>query len=44
MKTLSSKLTAFVMAVTVNSLIMGAMGYLFEVQAHPAVMYLNAIA
>jgi hypothetical protein len=35
MNTLSSKLTAFVMALTVNSLIMGAVGYLFEIQSHP---------
>ena len=35
MNTLSSKLTALVAAVVMNSLIMGAVGYLFEVQSHP---------
>jgi hypothetical protein len=35
MTTLSSKLTAFAMALTLNSLIMCAVGYLFEIQSHP---------
>ena len=35
MNTLSSKLTAFAAAVGMNSLIMGAVGYLFAVQSHP---------
>jgi hypothetical protein len=35
MNTLSSKLTAFAAAVLMNGLIMGAVGYLFEVQSHP---------
>ena len=35
MTTLSSKLAALAMALTVNSLIMGAVGYLFEIQSHP---------
>jgi hypothetical protein len=35
MNTLSSKLTAFAMALTVNGLIIGALGYLFELQSHP---------
>jgi hypothetical protein len=35
MNTLSSKLTAFAAAVLMNGLIMGALGYLFEVQSHP---------
>jgi hypothetical protein len=35
MNTLSSKLTAFAAALVMNSLIMGAVGYLFEVQSHP---------
>jgi hypothetical protein len=36
MTTLSSKLTAFAMALTVNTLIMGAIGFLFELQSHAA--------
>ena len=35
MNTLSSKLTAVAAALAMNSLIMGAVGYLFEVQSHP---------
>jgi len=35
MTTLSSKLAALAIALTVNSLIMGAVGYLFEIQSHP---------
>jgi hypothetical protein len=35
MNTLSSKLTAFAAALVMNSLIMGAVGYLFEIQSHP---------
>jgi hypothetical protein len=35
MNTISSKLAAFAMALAVNSLIMGAVGYLFEIQSHP---------
>jgi len=35
MNTISSKLTALVMAFTANALIMGAVGYLFEIQSHP---------
>jgi hypothetical protein len=34
MNTLSSKLTAFATALAMNSLIMGAVGYLFEIQSH----------
>jgi hypothetical protein len=33
--TISSKFAALVMALAVNSLIMGAVGYLFEIQSHP---------
>jgi len=33
--TISSKCTALVAAVVMNSLIMGAVGYLFEIQSHP---------
>jgi hypothetical protein len=33
--TLSSKLTALAAALVMNSLIMGAVGYLFEIQSHP---------
>ena len=35
MNTISSKLTALAMTLAVNSLIMGAVGYLFEIQSHP---------
>jgi hypothetical protein len=35
MNTLSSKLTAFAAALVMNSLIMGAVGFLFEIQSHP---------
>jgi hypothetical protein len=41
MNTLSSKLTALAAAVVMNSLIMGAVGYLFALQAHP---HLSAIS
>jgi hypothetical protein len=35
MNALSSKLTALAAALVMNSLIMGAVGFLFELQAHP---------
>ena len=35
MNTLSSKLTALAAALLMNSLIMGTVGYLFELQSHP---------
>lgn len=35
MNTLSSKLTAFAAAIAMNSLILGALGYLFALQSHP---------
>jgi hypothetical protein len=35
MNAVSSKLTALAMALIVNSLIMGAVGFLFELQSHP---------
>ena len=35
MNTISTKLTSFAAALVVNSLIMGAVGFLFELQAHP---------
>jgi hypothetical protein len=35
MNTLSTKLTAFAAALVMNSLIMGAVGFLFEIQSHP---------
>jgi hypothetical protein len=41
MTTLSSKLTAFVAALVMNTLIMGAVGFLFEIQSHP---HLTAIS
>ena len=41
MNTLSSKLTAVAAAILMNSLIMGAVGFLFEIQSHP---HLSAFA
>ena len=35
MNTLSSKFTAFAAALLMNGLVMGALGYLFEIQSHP---------
>lgn len=35
MNTLSTKLTAFAAALAANSLIMGAVGFLFQIQSHP---------
>jgi hypothetical protein len=35
MNTLSSKFSAFAAALVMNSLIMGAVGFLFEIQSHP---------
>jgi hypothetical protein len=35
MNTLSTKLTAFTAALMVNGLVMGAVGFLFELQSHP---------
>jgi hypothetical protein len=35
MNTLSSKLTALAAALLMNSLILGAVGYLFEIQSQP---------
>lgn len=35
MNAISSKLSAFTAALIMNSLIMGAVGYLFEIQSHP---------
>ena len=35
MITLSTKLTALAAALVTNGLIMGAVGYLFELQSHP---------
>jgi hypothetical protein len=40
MNTLSSKITAFGAALVMNSLIMGAVGFLFEFQSHPQLVYL----
>jgi hypothetical protein len=39
--TLSTKLTAFAAALMVNGLVLGAVGYLFALQAHP---HLSAIS
>jgi hypothetical protein len=35
MNTLSSKLTTFAAALAMNGLILGALGFLFELQSHP---------
>ena len=35
MNAISSKLSAFAAALVMNSLIMAAVGYLFEIQSHP---------
>jgi hypothetical protein len=35
MSTLTSKLTAFTAALLMNGLVMGALGFLFEIQSHP---------
>ena len=35
MNAISSKLTALAAALVMNGLIMGAVGYLFEIQSHP---------
>jgi hypothetical protein len=35
MNTISSKLTTLAAALVFNGLIMGAVGYLFEIQSHP---------
>jgi hypothetical protein len=35
MNTLSSKLTALAAAFLMNGLVIGAVGYLFELQSHP---------
>lgn len=35
MNTLSTKLSALAAALLMNSLIIGAVGYLFELQSHP---------
>jgi hypothetical protein len=39
--TLSSKLTALAAALLMNSLIMGAVGYLFEIQSHPHISVIS---
>jgi hypothetical protein len=47
MTTLSTKLSAFTAALLVNSLVMGAVGYLFEIQSHPhlsVVSFAKAVA
>jgi hypothetical protein len=35
MNTLSSKLAAFAGALAMNSVVMGSLGFLFEIQSHP---------
>jgi len=41
MNALSSKLAALAAALVMNSLIMGAVGYLFEIQSHPHVSVIS---
>jgi hypothetical protein len=41
MNTLSTKLTAFAAALVANGLIMGAVGFLFELQARPNLTVLS---
>jgi hypothetical protein len=41
MATITSKLTALTAALIANSLILGAVGYLFEVQSHPHLSVLS---
>ena len=41
MNAISSKLTALAAALVMNSLIMGALGYLFEIQSHPHMSLLS---
>ena len=41
MTSLSSKLTALAAALVTNGLIMGAVGYLFEIQSHPQMSVLS---
>ena len=46
MNTLSSKLTAFAAALLMNGLLMGALGYLFVLQAQPnmsAIAFASAV-
>jgi hypothetical protein len=47
MNTVSAKLTAFAAALMMNGLIMGAVGFLFEIQSHPSmsvVSFARAVA
>jgi hypothetical protein len=44
MNTLSSKLTAFAAALVMNGLIIGAVGYLFEIQSRPHMSFARQIA
>ena len=41
MNTLSSKLSALAAALLMNGLVMGAVGYLFEIQSHPHMSVLS---
>ena len=47
MTSFSSKLTAFTAALLINGLVIGAVGYLFEIQSHPhlsVVAFAKAVA
>ena len=41
MNAISSKLTALAAALVMNGLIMGAVGFLFEIQSHPHVSVMS---
>ncbi len=43
MNTLTSKLSAFAAALVMNTLILGAVGYLFEIQSHPQLSMLSFV-
>jgi hypothetical protein len=43
MNTLTSKFTAFAAALVMNCLILGALGYLFEIQSHPQLSVLSFV-
>lgn len=41
MNTLTSKFSAFAAACLMNGLVMGALGYLFEIQSHPNITVIS---
>jgi hypothetical protein len=47
LNTIASKLTAFAAALAMNGLVLGVLGYLFALQAHPnmsAISFARAVA